>query len=188
MKKYLLILSHLLFLYYLGFAQTDIQNPRDESIPYYLLGDPRLTVFNINNFSYWLGDDNFSGRNPFTSGPGVLYPRFTANIVSALRVGRNQIAFFVDQPQPGFTFPDVAIDFDGTAIDFDHEVFWGKIDVSLEINGEMFIVRGDDTARSISFDFDTLADADHHVEPVDRAFRLAFIVSHLFVFATKFPQ
>ncbi|MEJ2637692.1 MAG: hypothetical protein P8184_20695, partial [Calditrichia bacterium] len=39
------------------------------------------SLFNINNFSGWMGDDGMSGHNPVLNRGGVTYPRGTAAVI-----------------------------------------------------------------------------------------------------------
>jgi len=48
-----------------------------------IAGDPRATLSNVNNISYWVRADGFSGRNPITGNPGVIFPRGTAGAIFA---------------------------------------------------------------------------------------------------------
>jgi len=39
------------------------------------------TLWNINNIAGWIGNDGYSGNNPFTESSGVKYPRGTAGVI-----------------------------------------------------------------------------------------------------------
>jgi len=43
--------------------------------------DPPQTLANISDWSYWLYRDGESANNPYTGGPGAIFPRGTANVI-----------------------------------------------------------------------------------------------------------
>ncbi|NOY81957.1 MAG: S8 family serine peptidase, partial [Kiritimatiellaeota bacterium] len=69
----------------------------------------------------------------------------TVDIASALRVGRNQLAFEIERSVSWVYREQLIKPSDGTVLDYDHDSYWGKIDVALTADGKVILPRGDDT-------------------------------------------
>ncbi len=80
-KSYCTVPLFFILIVHLGFARSPQEKFETESLNRIFFGEPHQTLMNINNFSFWLREDGWSGRNPFNGDAGGIYPRGTANVI-----------------------------------------------------------------------------------------------------------